>query len=151
MLVLSRKTRQQIRIGDDITVTILLVKGQVVRVGIEAPRDVRVLAAELPVFDDEPATEPPNSDTKVIDALLNRWTARPSRARKPRRAYERRGRSNFARPAGVATSRQPGWPHASWQPPRVDGASPLVRSPLSSSRPRGASPQCAGPPQLGGP
>ncbi len=37
MLVLSRKTRQQIRIGDDITVTILLVKGQVVRVGIKAP------------------------------------------------------------------------------------------------------------------
>ena len=32
MLVLSRKTRQQIRIGDDITVTILVVKGQVVRV-----------------------------------------------------------------------------------------------------------------------
>ncbi|HEY4312199.1 MAG TPA: carbon storage regulator [Pirellulales bacterium] len=58
MLVLSRKTRQQIRIGDDITVTILLVKGQVVRVGIEAPRDVRVLRAELPVFDDEPETEP---------------------------------------------------------------------------------------------
>ena len=36
MLVLSRKTRQQIRIGDDIIVTILLVKGQVVRVGISA-------------------------------------------------------------------------------------------------------------------
>jgi carbon storage regulator CsrA len=52
MLVLSRKSRQQIRIGEDITVTILLVKGQVVRVGIEAPRDVRVLRAELPVFDE---------------------------------------------------------------------------------------------------
>ncbi len=58
MLVLSRKTRQQIRIGDDITVTILVVKGQVVRVGIEAPRDVRVLRAELPVFDEPVVPEP---------------------------------------------------------------------------------------------
>lgn len=58
MLVLSRKTRQQIRIGDDITVTILVVKGQVVRVGIEAPRDVRVLRAELPVFDEPMVPEP---------------------------------------------------------------------------------------------
>ncbi|HEY1602422.1 MAG TPA: carbon storage regulator [Pirellulales bacterium] len=59
MLVLSRKTRQQILIGDNITVTILLVKGQVVRVGIEAPRDVRVLRAELPVFEDEPTAVAP--------------------------------------------------------------------------------------------
>jgi len=58
MLVLSRKTRQQIRIGDNITVTILLVKGQVVRVGIEAPRDVRVLRAELPVFEEEENEKP---------------------------------------------------------------------------------------------
>lgn len=49
MLVLTRKNQQQIHIGDNITITILQVKGQAVRVGIEAPRDVRVLRAELPV------------------------------------------------------------------------------------------------------
>src|SRR5262245_17651226 len=48
MLVLSRKQQQQIKIGDQITVTIVKVKGNTVRVGIEAPRDVRVIRAELP-------------------------------------------------------------------------------------------------------
>jgi carbon storage regulator CsrA len=48
MLVLTRKLREQIRIGDDVVITILQVRGRSVRVGIEAPRDVRVLRAELP-------------------------------------------------------------------------------------------------------
>ena len=48
MLVLTRKFRDQIQIGDNITITILRVKGQSVRVGIEAPRDVRVVRSELP-------------------------------------------------------------------------------------------------------
>ena len=48
MLVLTRKFQQQIKIGDQITVTILRVKGQTVRVGIDAPRDVRVIRGELP-------------------------------------------------------------------------------------------------------
>ena len=47
MLVLTRKTKQQIQIGPDITITILQIKGQAVRVGIEAPRDVCVLRNEL--------------------------------------------------------------------------------------------------------
>lgn len=47
MLVLTRKAKQQIQIGPYVTVTILQVKGQSVRVGIEAPRDVCVLRTEL--------------------------------------------------------------------------------------------------------
>ena len=47
MLVLTRKTKQQIQIGPDITITILQIKGQSVRVGIEAPREVSVLRTEL--------------------------------------------------------------------------------------------------------
>ncbi len=48
MLVLTRKSRDTIRIGNSVTVTILRVKGNTVRVGIEAPRSVRVLRGELP-------------------------------------------------------------------------------------------------------
>jgi carbon storage regulator CsrA len=48
MLVLTRKLQQQIKIGEQITVTILRVKGHTVRVGIEAPREVRVVRGELP-------------------------------------------------------------------------------------------------------
>ena len=47
MLVLSRKTGQQIQIGDNITITILQMKGRTVRVGIDAPAEVRVLRSEL--------------------------------------------------------------------------------------------------------
>lgn len=50
MLVLTRKLQEQIRIGDNITITILRVKGRSVRVGIEAPRDVRLVRGELPVL-----------------------------------------------------------------------------------------------------
>ena len=47
MLVLSRLEGQVIKIGDNIRVTIVEVRGDKVRVGIEAPRDVQVLRAEL--------------------------------------------------------------------------------------------------------
>ena len=50
MLVLTRKVREQIRIGENITITILRVQGQAVRVGIDAPRSVRVVRAELPML-----------------------------------------------------------------------------------------------------
>ena len=47
MLVLTRKNKQQIQIGPNITITILQIKGQAVRVGVEAPRDVCVLRTEV--------------------------------------------------------------------------------------------------------
>lgn len=47
MLVLTRKIQEKIQIGENITVTILRVKGRMVGVGIEAPRDVRVMRAEV--------------------------------------------------------------------------------------------------------
>ena len=48
MLVLSRKLEEEIKIGDNITVTVLRVKGSTVKIGITAPRDVRVMRGELP-------------------------------------------------------------------------------------------------------
>lgn len=48
MLVLSRKLDQEILIGDNIKVTVLKVKGNTVRLGIAAPREVRVVRGELP-------------------------------------------------------------------------------------------------------
>jgi len=47
MLVLTRKSEERIQIGPDITVTILRVKGGTVRVGVEAPADVKILRGEL--------------------------------------------------------------------------------------------------------
>jgi len=47
MLVLSRKPGESFVIGDDVTITVLEVRGDVVRVGIDAPRSVLVQRAEL--------------------------------------------------------------------------------------------------------
>ena len=47
MLVLSRKQSQQILIGTDISITIVKIDGNQVRLGIAAPRQVPILRAEL--------------------------------------------------------------------------------------------------------
>ena len=47
MLVLTRKAQEKIQIGDKITVTIVRIKGQAVRVGIDAPENVRIMRGEL--------------------------------------------------------------------------------------------------------
>lgn len=47
MLVLSRRVGESIVLGTDITVTVLDVRGDLVRIGIAAPRSVEVHRAEL--------------------------------------------------------------------------------------------------------
>ncbi|MEM7100885.1 MAG: carbon storage regulator CsrA [Pseudomonadota bacterium] len=47
MLILTRRVGETIKIGDDITVTVLGVKGNQVRVGVGAPRDVAVHREEI--------------------------------------------------------------------------------------------------------
>jgi carbon storage regulator len=47
MLVLTRRVNERIVIGDDVTVTVLEVRGAQVRLGIEAPRDVKVFREEV--------------------------------------------------------------------------------------------------------
>jgi len=47
MLVLSRKALQSVVIGEDVRITVVRVEGNQVRIGIEAPQDVRILRGEL--------------------------------------------------------------------------------------------------------
>ena len=47
MLVLSRKPGEALRIGDDVEITVVEVKGDMVRLGIQAPRTVQVWRKEL--------------------------------------------------------------------------------------------------------
>jgi carbon storage regulator len=47
MLVLTRREGEMFKLGDDIEIEILDIKPGVVRVGIRAPREVRVLRSEL--------------------------------------------------------------------------------------------------------
>lgn len=47
MLVLTRKTNETIKIGEDIEVTVLSISGDQVKLGIKAPRDVEVHRQEI--------------------------------------------------------------------------------------------------------
>lgn len=46
MLVLTRKTDQSIMIGDDIEIVVSSIEGNTVRIGIKAPRDLKILRRE---------------------------------------------------------------------------------------------------------
>jgi carbon storage regulator len=53
MLILSRKEAEKVYLGNDIVLTIIRVAGDKVRIGIEAPSNVRVLRNELQKHDEQ--------------------------------------------------------------------------------------------------
>ncbi len=56
MLVLSRKLNERIVVGGSVVVTVVRISGDKVRLGIEAPDDVRVIRDEIAEQDGEAAT-----------------------------------------------------------------------------------------------
>lgn len=59
MLVLSRKLNEKIYIGDDVVLTVTAIESNRVKIGIEAPRSVRVLRPEM--LEKEPVQKDPSS------------------------------------------------------------------------------------------
>ena len=55
MLVLSRREAERIKLGEGITITVVRVSGDKVRLGIEAPADMLILREELEPFEEQPA------------------------------------------------------------------------------------------------
>ncbi|MDR2448229.1 MAG: carbon storage regulator CsrA [Treponema sp.] len=47
MLILSRKINEKIIIGDDIAISIIEIKGDQIRIGVDAPRSVKVFRQEV--------------------------------------------------------------------------------------------------------
>jgi carbon storage regulator len=47
MLILTRRVGESVMVGDDITITVLGVKGNQVRIGVNAPKDVSVHREEI--------------------------------------------------------------------------------------------------------
>jgi carbon storage regulator len=76
VLVLSRRVGESVVVGDDITITVLEVRGDVVRVGIDAPRSVSVhraeLLAELVDSNTNAASPPDTRVASLTEALRHR-------------------------------------------------------------------------------
>ena len=61
MLILTRRVGEAMKLGEDITVTVLGVRGNQVRIGIDAPKSVSIQREEIysPAITDQP---PENGD-----------------------------------------------------------------------------------------
>ncbi len=68
MLVLTRKVEEKIHIGRDITVTILRIEGQRMKIGIQAPSGMKVLRGEL--LDKQPRQQEPSCEPPALGAGL---------------------------------------------------------------------------------
>ena len=62
MLILSRKVGERIRIADDIELVVTAIQGDRIKIGIQAPTNIKVLRGEL-------ALHPPAACSRVIDAI----------------------------------------------------------------------------------
>lgn len=47
MLILTRRVGESLMVGDDVTITVLGVKGNQVRIGVDAPKDIAVHREEI--------------------------------------------------------------------------------------------------------
>ncbi|MDR3247404.1 MAG: carbon storage regulator CsrA [Treponema sp.] len=69
MLILSRKVNEKIMIGDDISISIIEVRGDQVRLGVDAPRTVKVFRQE--VFDAIKAENKAAAESKSVLPDIN--------------------------------------------------------------------------------
>ena len=70
MLVLTRKTDEQIIIDGNIRVTVVAIRGNRVQIGVEAPPEISVRRSELPSNTKDAETRP------GCDTLFGAWFAR---------------------------------------------------------------------------
>ncbi len=69
MLILTRRVGETLMIGDDVTVTVLGIKGNQVRIGINAPKEIAVHREEIyeRIKNEQGADAPAESPSPEID------------------------------------------------------------------------------------
>jgi len=127
MLVLTRKYQEKIRIGDNITITVLRTKGKAVRLGIEAPAEVPVIRGELSfevsADEAEAGVESTTAESTEAKRTALRHDAVPAWvADSPRHAH---GRTHVPQRSHIQLKRVPRGEVAEYLPKLVEGAAPL--------------------------
>ncbi len=79
MLVLSRRVGERLMIGDDVVITVIDVRSDGVRIGIDAPREVRVTRAEIYEAVTEANREAAAADDAALDSLRALRPQKPGR------------------------------------------------------------------------
>jgi carbon storage regulator len=69
MLILSRRINEKIMIGDDVSISIIEIRGDQVRVGVEAPKTVKVFRQE--VFDSIKAENKAAAESKPVLPIVD--------------------------------------------------------------------------------
>jgi carbon storage regulator CsrA len=127
MLVLTRKYQEKIRIGDNITITVLRTKGKAVRLGIEAPVDVPVIRGELSfeaaAVEGEGAVESSTADSTTSKRTATRHDAAPVWATDS--PCQPKGLSRDLQRPQVQLKRVPRGDVANYLPKLVSGVAPL--------------------------
>jgi carbon storage regulator len=77
VLVLTRKSRQSIMIGDDIEVSVLSVIGDKVRLGIQAPREIPVFRHEVYLEIQQQKLAARSAAATEVTEALERLSAQP--------------------------------------------------------------------------
>jgi carbon storage regulator len=78
VLVLSRRVGESVVIGDNVTITVLEVRGDVIRVGIDAPREVAVHRKELLEELEASNRAAASPDDRVVASLSSLVSRRPT-------------------------------------------------------------------------
>ncbi|MDA7951503.1 MAG: carbon storage regulator [Pirellulaceae bacterium] len=94
MLVLTRKSQERIQIGENIVLTIVRIQGNSVRVGIEAPKEVRIQRSEkmesAPMEKDHEKQGAPPTEKKASSSVdSEEETTRRNRQGSPSRGNEK--------------------------------------------------------------
>ena len=86
MLVLSRKLNETIIIGDNIKVTLLGIDGDKIKLGVDAPRDIKVFREEL--FEATRSTNKQALDAPIVSFDLSKIkkSPPPAKAEKPEKS-----------------------------------------------------------------